>query len=271
MYQSDGAPTDAQAIIDVTKQLVQAIPADGPHGLVVVNGQVVDYRAMIAPDHEVAGRVARTTKGFLDLVDKDRTDALVLFRDDASTRFEAVFDYGTSAKPTRDEHRAVFQPQPHPDWEAWAKRHGTWLEQVDFAEFVEERMDTIVTPDGADLLELSQDLRGHRGVEFQSSQRLADGQVQLAYVETLSTTKGGPSNGLVTIPPELVVETPIFRDGEPQRFGVFLRYRISQQGAVSFSLRIKRQDDIVPAALDVIAQEITDAFDGVPFIAGWHA
>lgn len=265
--------TENQAIIDLAGKFPQPLPGDPP-GLVAMNGAVVDFRHLLPATQVEATRHAHTAAAFAELVKRLKEPTTVVFADQKNRRVGAVIDFSEGGSPSRDEHVVSFVPELHPDWQAWALVSGKRLDQVDFAEFVEERIDTIVEPAGADLLELVQDLRGHRNVEFQSSKRLSDGQTQLKYVEKLET-KGAPGSGLVTVPPDLAIQTPVFRDGDPQRIEAFLRFRISDQGQLTFTVKIKAQDDVVPEAFDVLVQDIigwlnVDGDSGIKVYAGWY-
>lgn len=270
---SNADGTENQALIDLAGKFPQPLPGDPP-GLVAMGGAIHDYRAMLPATDVQATRHTHTAEAFAELVKHLKEPTTTVFADQKNLRVCAVIDFSEGGSPSRDEHQVRFEPELHPDWRAWALISGTVLDQVDFAEFVEERIDTIVSPAGADLLELVQDLRGHRNVEFQSSRRLADGQTQLQYVEKLET-KGAPGNGLVTVPSDLTIQTPVFRGGDPQTLSAFLRFRISSVGALTFTVKLKRQDDIVPDAFAFLTEDIEgwlnlDGDSGVKVYAGWY-
>lgn len=262
-YQEPQPDSDAAAIIAWAATLPK--PTSHDHLLVTTNGNVIDLRPYLPPTQQKGLRHAHTTESFIDMVTNLGTARSYVFADRRGMRFGAVLDFGTLNDPTRDEYRIEYTPQQTPEWAAWGTAHGSQLEQVAFAEFIEENLETIVDPEGADLLEMIQDMRGHKNITFKSAQRLSDGQVQLAYEEDVET-RGG--SGLVTIPPNLVIECPVFHGEPARRFEAFLRYRIHDGGKLTFRVKLKRAGDIVPEALDAITAKVETGVGKV--YAGWH-
>lgn len=265
--ETDGATTEADAIADLQAKLPQKLPGE-PYGLVALDGNIVDFRHMIPAEEVKAIRRTDTEESFVRLVTRLKESTTVAFASRQFLAFQSVIDYSQGGDPSRDEHRVQFTPELHPSWQAWAGVDKKWLDQVEFAEHLEENIESLVSPSGADLLELVLDLRGNRNVSFQSSKRLQDGQTQLSYVEKIDT-KGGNKAGLVTVPPEISIRTPVFRGDEPRDFDAFLRFRISDSGGLTFSIRIKNVSDVVPDAFEALTEKVKLDLLDVPVYAGW--
>lgn len=259
-----GGGTEAQSVIDF---VVQNTPHDTaiPNVHLYSNGAVADLRSYTDPTRQRAIREAHDVASFVAMIEHDGDGDTVEFYSRKGSVFCSVIDYGTEAKPTRDEHRIVFRPEPDPEWGAWASIHGKPIAQADFADFVEEHMTSVVTPEAADLLELIQDVRGHKNVSWQAGQRLQDGTQRLEWTEEQTARSG---KGQTDVPSEITIRTPIFRGEDPVTFDAWLRYRIADGGKLTFTVKLKRPNDIVPEALDAIAAKIGGG-TGQPILAGW--
>lgn len=253
---------DVQAALDLA--LTLPTQSTVPNVYLGAQGQVWDLRSYTDPTRQRATRIAQTTDAFIGLANHLGFEPTVVFADRVGFRLVAVVDFGTDFKPTRDEHLIDFAPRPDPEWQAWANLHGKWIDQVAFADFIEEHLDSVIEPDGADLLDIVQTIKGHRGIQFKTGFRLQDGQTKIAYDETLSTHGG---SGEMTIPNTLTIRTPIFREEDTVEFKAYLRYRIGDAGQITFMVKIQKQDDIVPAAFDLIVGKV-DSGVSFPLYAG---
>lgn len=263
-----GSGGDAGAIIETAQRAVQIQQLPGsPAGLVVVNGNVVDLRHMVQIDRVVAVRKANTAEAFVKLVQQTAGGEAAIFADVDQLAFGAVVDWSTGEKPTREEHRIVFKPEPDPGWVEWGQMHDKPVEQIAFADFLEEHLDSIVDPPGADLLELVQDIKGHKNVTFQSAHRLATGETKIQFVEDVATRS---AHGDLTIPATITIQTPIFRGTAPVTIDAFLRYRITTDGKLVFTVKLKNMHDIVPDAFDELRLVIATGI-GEPPLEGWHS
>lgn len=243
---------DVQAALEFAGTL--PVRTDIPNVFLGANGQVWDVRQNTDPTRQRAVRVAQTTDAFVALTKDLGIDGVTrVFADRVGFDLEAVIDFGTDGEPTRDEHRIEFAPRQDPEWQAWASLHGKPIDQIAFADFIEEHLDSVIEPDGADLLDIVQTIKGHRGIQFKTAFRLHDGQTKIAYDETLSTQGG---SGEMTIPNTLTIRTPIFREEDPVEFTAYLRYRIGDGGAIQFTIKIQKKDEIVPGAFDLIVGKV---------------
>lgn len=258
--------SDAAAIID---HVAETTPHETKIANVYLyaNGVIADLRSYTDPTRQRGIRKAFTTDAFVALAKSDANASSRVFYNQAASQFGLVIDYGTTDAPTREEHRVEFTPAKHPEWLAWADLHGKPVPQMTFADFIEEHLDTITNPSGADLLELIQDIKGHKNVTFQTAQRLRDGQTKVSYVEDVATRAG---SGDVTIPNMIEVTTPIFRGEDPVVLEAFLRFIISTDGKLTFTLKFKNSASIASDALDRIAERIQGDVTQ-PLVAGWHA
>jgi hypothetical protein len=176
------------------------------------------------------------TPSFIHHVDRLRTADTVVYVDyrpdfhrSGGPRAIAVFndhEDNCHAAGWRD-HRAVLEWSYSPEWAAWTGIDGQLLDQVTFAEFVEDHLREIASPEGGDLLDLAQTLRGSK----------KDQQIE---------------------PPEVLhLSMPIY-DGQDNAFVVVrFRYRIDQ-GKLRLGVSIVNRSKLERDALDEEVQAISD-------------
>lgn len=153
------------------------------------------------------------------------------------------------------DHRLSLALQQTPAWKAWAGYDRRMLNQVDFAEHIEERLADIVTPPGADMLELAQTFQATRSVAFESSKRLSNGQTQLAYREEDTATAG--KKGQLQIPERFELALRPYEGTDPYKVTARLRYRINGP-TLAIGYLLDRPDEILRAAFLDIVTDVAD-------------
>ena len=132
-----------------------------------------------------------------------------------------------------------------PAWKAWAKLDGRMLAQSDFAEHLEDRSIDIVDPTAAEMLDIAQSFEATTKVDFESAERIGDGQRKLLYKETV-TAKAGQS-GEIVIPEKFAVGLQPFEGGEAYRVVARLRYRIVGSN-LQIGYKFERPEDVLREA-----------------------
>ena len=151
-----------------------------------------------------------------------------VFADETLGQVLAVLDYheaiGTGAARWGD-HRLRFDLRKSPEWLTWTAHSGQSrkMVQVEFAEFLEDNSTDVLEPSAATMLEMARTLEAKTDVDYQSSIRLNNGQVQLTYNETVKGTYG---SGKVEIPEQFVVAIPVYVGTPRIRLTARLRYRL---------------------------------------------
>ena len=138
-------------------------------------------------------------------------------------------------------------------WQRWTAVDGKAISQVELAELVEDRIVDIAEPAGADLLELAQSLQATKSVEFRSDQRLANGAVNLKFVENIEASAG--RDGSMVIPTKITLVVAPFQGADPVPVQVRFRYRLVA-GKLSFVLIIDQRDEVIRRALDAEASRV---------------
>lgn len=133
-----------------------------------------------------------------------------------------------------------------PQWLKWKAIDGKMLAQLAFAEFIEDNLGDIVTPTGADMLEIAQDLSAKRSADFKSNVRLADGRIQFQNVENMEAQVGP---GQIAIPTSLTLGLAPVYGLPPFKIDARFRYRIDG-GKLLLGIKLQRVEDIMSAVVN---------------------
>lgn len=268
--------------------------------VVTVKGQkgCPDTEVLVLPDGH-GGLKAHSVKPFLDpyrdkperrngtakLTDLDSLIGHVTrFKDAGSALFAidnrdapaivAVIDYhpeGAESDPRFGTHRARYDFPISDEWEAWRGVDGRALNQIDFAEFLEDRIVDVMAPpqfltasnapedepdEDADkrlldlvskiggkvcgpsrLMELAKGLRIHDQQTVKEAVNTTTGEVQIQFEAEHRDDNGKP----IQVPNLFLLAIPVFRTGALYRVPVRLRYRL-RAGRITWSLQMHRPD-----------------------------
>jgi uncharacterized protein YfdQ (DUF2303 family) len=156
---------------------------------------------------------------FIDYVNRFKTDNTLIFANvsDHGASIFALLDYhGPAPKltPAHVDHKAQYNTICTKEWKDWREADRKVMNQVQFATWVEEHLELfrgitdaagkVLTPTGAELLELVQTLEGKSDVRFNSAIRLQSGGSKLAFDEDV-TLKGQTVNqsGFIEVPKQV--------------------------------------------------------------------
>lgn len=152
-----------------------------------------------------------------------------------------------------------------PEWAAWNEINDHLMSQGEFAEFVEQWVDTIVKPDGATMLEIAQSLRANVGVTFKSQKRLANGQTQFEYTENVDASAG--TAGDITIPDDMELVVCPFYGAKVYKVRAKFRYRVNS-GKLSMGVRLLNTEKVVEAVLADVESVIREGLPDVTVLHG---
>ena len=171
--------------------------------------------------------------------------------------------------PGHHDHTATLVLQHTPGWLAWLKLDGRLLHQVEFAEHIEDRLIDVVDPPAADMLLIAQTFQSKKSVDYESAQRLSDGQTVLEYREHV-TTGAGPK-GQLAVPDAFLIALTPFRGGETYKVRARLRTRVAD-GALLLGYVLDRPEEVLEAAFkDVVSAVDVGLSDDPcgPIVNGW--
>lgn len=128
------------------------------------------------------------------------------------------------------------------------------MEQIDLALFLEQHIENIQSPSGAQMLEIATSLKADRNLVFEKSTRLADGQTQFLYHEIINGTAG--VNKDLTIPDEFTLGLQPIKGSEAYEVRCKFRWRIAGQGQLSMWFDVIRPDRVRESAVNDVRSKI---------------
>lgn len=150
-----------------------------------------------------------------------------------------------------------------PQWLKWKAIDGKMMPQVAFAEFIEDNLSDILSPAGADMLEIAQYLSATRSTDFKSAMRLSSGQIQLQNIENIDAKVGA---GQTAVPETITLGiAPVF-GLPPFRVDTRFRYRIDN-GKLLLGIKLQRVEDIMAAVVNDMVNG-TVASENRPAVVG---
>ena len=168
--------------------------------------------------------------------------------DVAKPAIVAVINGNGAAGPGFGDFRVSIGFRETPQWVKWRAIDGKLLPQADFAEFVEDNLADIVTPDGATMMEIVTYLHATRSVEFRSGVKLSNGAVQLTNNEDIQASVGA---GNIAVPDTFEIAlSPIFGVA-PFKVPARFRYRIEDR-KLRMGFKLLRIEDVMKQVIDDI-------------------
>jgi uncharacterized protein YfdQ (DUF2303 family) len=178
--------------------------------------------------------------------------------------FTAIIDYhGTSPTPAEagpaawGEHIAELRLEITPEWGRWVAKNAKFMSQQEFAEHIEDNLTDVVAPDPAALLEVAQGLQGMKNVQFKAGRNLQDGAIKLEYVETIELA--GTTNrrdSAFQVPAKFKLQLVPFVGANGVEIEARLRFRIGNDGSLSFAYILNRPYKVIEDAFNVTCEDI---------------
>lgn len=176
--------------------------------------------------------------------DQDMDHVGYIYADPDSRKITAVFNDQRSGMGWRD-FRAEFKAEYTLEFAKWVGKDKHQFTQTEFAEFIEDNMADITEPAATAMLEMATTIQAKTDINFSSAKRLQNGQVQLAYTESIDARAG--ANGAMEIPKEFALGLRIFKNGEGYKLKARLKYRLNS-GNVKFWFELDRYERAVEDA-----------------------
>lgn len=252
---------DMQAVIDAARKGFDLVKlAEGPNYQVVYTPthgvQTVNLEKHNLVPARKTGSVTVFDADSLNrlLVDNAITGATTIYinPDVARPAIVAVMNGNGAAGPGFGDFRVSIGFRETPQWAKWKAIDGRLLPQAEFAEFVEDNLADIATPDGATMMEIVTYLQATRSVDFRSGVKLGNGAVQLTNNESIEASVG-PGNIAVPDTFEIAL-SPVF-GAQPFKVPARFRYRIEDR-KLKLGFKLQRIEDVMAAIIKDIENEI---------------
>ena len=202
-----------------------------------------------------------TLKDHMDyLRNMDGGMPIVMFADRARLRFHSILDYHESSEASWLQHRATTVLRPSDQLATWLTKAGVWQPQEQFAEFLDENLNDIVTPTPATVLDFVECLQCTRKESFRSAMNQTTGEVQFVWEKTNATDEK------TSIVKDFTLGIPIWHRGEAISVQARLQHRIKDgengKAAVHFRFKLEHidriQDKLWEEALTNLRRELVD-------------
>ena len=248
-------------------QGIPGLPQEIPALLDPRNGVAKSLKPLLEeyrqkPERKRGTAVVDTLESFIDLVERHKTDHSVIFAsiDWKKPALTAVIDYhdkDNGGAADNGQHRIHYPFPLSEEWQAWVSGNGEKMNQRDFAEFIEDRIAELATPDEGeatywesllggrvaapnDIMILSRGLKVNAETRVSNNVVLATGEAQIAFAEE----HRGENGDRINVPSMFIIRLPTFFRGEAVRIPVRLRYRVAS-GAVTWFYQLYNPEKFV--------------------------
>jgi uncharacterized protein YfdQ (DUF2303 family) len=153
------------------------------------------------------------------------------------------------------DFRAVYTAELSREFSTWIASNKKPMEQEEFAVFLEDNIADVVEPSGDTLLTIALTLQAKTEVNFSSSRRLDNGQVQLAYTENIDARAG---SGSIEIPREFHIGLRLFKNGDGYKVRARLKYRLGA-GKVKFWYELDRPENAIEDAFTAYTAKASES------------
>lgn len=283
---TDTTGSDIREVADLARAATSPRPLE-PGGVYLVhNGDGTSTLHDLRDPDEWPERIAQTVHmttvdSLLAYWDKHFDPSSDVYADRERRSITLVLDahHGSPSAPdgTDEEFRARWQSHravltlAHSDpLKAWLAHDGKLLDQVAFAEFVEDQATYVVDPVAADLLEMAQHFQATIGATFKSGHKLISGQRQFEYTEQIDATVRGDS---VAVPNNITLHLPVWRGATTaEELVARVRFRINHGGAgkLGIGYKLVRPTELLDAAFEAEVSKV-ETHVGRPVLRGTAA
>lgn len=209
-----------------------------------------------SPRRATATRKVTTAESFISYLAKHGRAESEVYADVKNSKVVGIIDShggNITGDPGWQGHRVELLLEHTKSWLAWMENDGKWLTQVQFAEFIEQFSPDVKSPAAGDLMILAQNFYMTKDLEYQSSERLDNGETNLVYKEKIAAK--GTGNIEVPSQLELILQPYV----ESPRQYAFANFRTRLNGAqLLVGYVLIRPDDILEGIFADIVSEIRD-------------
>lgn len=212
------------------------------------------------PSRRQGNTSLRDAESFCRFVREEKTAETRIYGNLKENRFRAVFnDHNGNEfeKPIAGwrDYTATYVCPTSTEWNTWKSKSGQQMNQVAFAQFIEDNLPDIAQPPAAEMLEVSRTLEAKKKVNFAQGIRLSNGQNELTYEEQIEGTAG---KGKFKIPEEFTIGIPVLEGGLRYAVQCRLRYRIADGGNLTMWYEIIRAHKIMEDAITAVWNDIEE-------------
>ncbi len=202
------------------------------------------------PERPKASVQLRDAASFIRYYNDHKIDASRIYARLDPALFLAVFDEFDGKVPAADgtalqadwrEFRAAFSVPASREWKLWTAADRKPMDQLSFAEFLQDNLPDVVQPAGADLLQLALNFEAAQTGTYVATQRLQDGSHNLQW------RADNNSSGSVKLPENITLQIPVFENEATSELQARLKYRV-KDGQLTLWYELVRPHKVLEAA-----------------------
>lgn len=162
----------------------------------------------------------------IEYLNRFKNDDSVVFADIKADTIVGVIDHHISHNAADNarlgDHSVTLALPKSEEWAKWTGQNERLMSHTDFASFLEENSFDVVSPAGADLLELCRDLQVKQDMNFSSSIRMGDA-VSISYQKD----EDAVTKQNMSLPVSFMIEIPVYFGEGPVALTCYMRRKIS--------------------------------------------
>ncbi|OUL79901.1 YfdQ family protein [Paraburkholderia hospita] len=149
-------------------------------------------------------------------------------------------------------YRVEFAVPASREWKIWTGSDRKALNQLQFAELIEDNLPDIVSPDGSTMLSVALNFEASKEGNFVSAARLQDGSTNFVWKEDINAT-----GNKIAMPSQITLEIPVFENGQPSPVEARIKYRV-KDGNLTIWYELVRPHKVLEAAFRAIWSQIEE-------------
>jgi hypothetical protein len=239
-------------LLELGRSQAPPVNLGGDTVMVLPQGFTALNVSQFCPPQRIRQAVNLTTpEAFAAYVNRFKDSDTLIFAKvtDTEAAFRAVLDYHVPPSLPREpkdpdaeddgaypplprycSHTATYAVEHTTEWKRWLAANGKKFTQEEFALWLEENQDLLVSPSGADLLELVVTLEGKSDVRFSSAIRLQNRKSTLLFDEDVALSGGSTTkSGKLEVPGSVLAAIAPFHGVAKCPSSARLKYRIDSR------------------------------------------
>ena len=200
-------------------------------------GHLPELKSALVKFAELDGFIDYVNKhGFIEAAEAAPGDAAAtqigstaIVMNPGRTLLHAVLDDHSRSSAYWRQHQAFYEPIADEDWNVWTSLDRKAIGQDRFIELLEDQMENVVAPDGAELYEIARNFRATRNIVFVSGANTKTGSINLEYRDDSQQAVD-----TLELPDRFVLALSPYRNTEKIEIEARLRWRLND-GAVAFT------------------------------------
>ena len=180
-------------------------------------------------------------------------DATTLFADVTADSVTARLDYHRKETASYNAHAATLKLRKSLEWQLWAGMSDKYVDQLEFARFLEENQSDIVSVDTATILEAVRSLQATRTVNCTKVVRTETDNSLFTFSDGTTATTNGAE-----LPSRFMVKLPVYYGCEDISVVVLLRWRVDKEHKLTLGIKLARAEHVRQAAFDAVVEWIEE-------------